>query len=41
MDKYLEELEWRYSNRENDHIFVDTLRRMVNTEPMEYGKLVA
>ena len=41
LDKYLEELEWRYSNRENDHIFVDTLRRMVNTEHMEYRELVA
>ena len=28
LDRYLEELEWRYSNRDNDHIFVDTLRRM-------------
>ena len=41
LDKYLKELEWRYSNRENDHIFVDTLRRMVNTEHMEYRELVA
>ncbi len=41
LDRYLEELEWRFGNRENDHIFMDTLRRMVNTEPMEYKKLVA
>ena len=41
LDRYLEELEWRFSNRENDHIFVDTLRRMVATEPMEYRELVA
>ena len=41
LDRYLEELEWRFGNRENDHIFSDTLRRMVNTEPMEYRKLVA
>ena len=41
LDRYLEELEWRFSNRENDHIFVDTLRRMVSTEPMEYRELVA
>jgi transposase-like protein len=41
LDRYLEELEWRYSNRDNDHIFVDTLRRMVNTDCMPYEKLVA
>ena len=39
--RYLEELEWRYNNRDNDHIFVDTLRRIVNTEPMTYERLVA
>ena len=41
LDRYLEELEWRFSNRENDHIFVDTLRRMVNTEALPYRQLVA
>ena len=41
IDRYLEELEWRYSNRDNDHIFVDTLRRMVNTEHLTYRELVA
>ena len=41
LDRYLEELEWRYSNRDNDHIFVDTLRRMVATEHLTYRELVA
>ena len=41
LPRYLEELEWRYNNRENDHIFVHTLRRIVNTEHMEYRELVA
>ena len=41
LPRYLEELEWRYNNRTNDHIFVDTLRRIVNTERMEYKELVA
>ena len=41
LDRYLEELEWRYSNRGNDHIFVDTLRRIVNTEHLTYDRLVA
>ncbi len=33
LDRYLEELEWRFGNRDNDHIFVDTLRRIVRTDP--------
>ena len=39
--RYLDELEWRFSNRGNDHIFVHTLRRIVNTEQLTYQKLVA
>ena len=35
-----EELEWRYNNRNNDHIFVDTLRRIVNTGALTYEDLV-
>ena len=41
LDRYLEELEWRYSNRDNSHIFTDTLRRIVHTERLEYKTLVA
>ena len=41
LDRYLEELEWRYSNRDNDHIFVDTLRRIVHSEHLTYARLVA
>ena len=41
MDRYLEELEWRHNNRDNPHIFMDTLRRIMNTEPLEYKNLVA
>ena len=41
LDRYLEELEWRYGNHENHHIFVDTLRRIVNTERLEYRSLGA
>ena len=40
LGRYLEELEWRFGNRDNDHIFVDTLRRMVNTEHLKYRELV-
>ena len=41
MDRYLEELEWRYNNRDNPSIFRDTLRRIMDTDPLEYRDLVA
>ena len=41
MDRYLEELEWRFNNRHNEHIFRDTLARIVRTKPMTYRQLVA
>ena len=41
MDRYLEELEWRHNNRDNPHIFMDTLKRIMNTEPLEYKRLTA
>ena len=41
IDRYLDELEWRFSNRDNDHIFVHTLRRIVNTEHLTYERLIA
>ena len=40
LDRYLEELEWRFNNRSNPHIFRDTLRRMVNTNALPYRTLV-
>lgn len=41
MDRYLEELEWRFNNRDNPHIFRDTLYRILTTEHMTYRDLVA
>ena len=41
LDRYLEELEWRYNNRRNPHIFRDTLARIMNTKPLEFRVLVA
>ena len=32
LDRYLEELEWRFNNRDNEHIFRDTLARIMTTE---------
>ena len=36
LDRYLEEMEWRFSNRKNQYLFMDTLRRIARTEPMTY-----
>ena len=41
LDRYLEELAWRFNNRNNPHIFRDTLTRIVNTEHITYRQLVA
>jgi len=39
MDRYLEELEWRFNNRNNPYIFRDALRRIMETAPLEYRRL--
>ena len=41
LDRYLEELEWRFNNRKNPHIFRDTLKRIMNTGSLTYKALVA
>ena len=41
MDRYIEELEWRYNNRNNPHIFRDTLARIMDTKHLTYRELVA
>ena len=41
MDRYIEELEWRYNNRDNPHIFIDTLKRIMNTGNITYQELTA
>ena len=41
LDRYLEELEWRFNNRNNPYIFWDTLARIMNTDPLQYRDLVA
>lgn len=38
--RYLEELEWRFNNRDNRHIFRVTLERIVHANPMTYDRLV-
>ena len=40
LDRYLEELEWRYNNRNNPNIFPDTLKRILTTDTLTYKDLV-
>ena len=41
MDRYLEELEWRFNNRKNPQIFRDTLARIMRTDHLTYRELTA
>ena len=40
MDLCLEELEWQFNNRNSPYIFRNALRRIVNTNPLEYRTVV-
>jgi len=40
LDRYLEELEWRFNNRENPYIFRDALRKIVHADTLTYKELV-
>ena len=41
MDRYLEELEWRFNNRDNPFIFRDLLLRILDGEALRYDTLTA
>lgn len=41
MDAYLDEFEWRFNQRDNPHLFRDTLMRLLNTPKMEFKELVS
>jgi transposase-like protein len=40
IDKYLDEFEHRFNNRDNPYLFRDTLLRLINSEKIEYKDLV-
>ena len=40
LDRYLEEMEWRFNNRDNPYMFRDTLKRILETPPLTYRELV-
>lgn len=41
LDRYLDELEWRFNNRENPFLFRDTIIRLADGRPLRYRALVA
>ncbi len=41
LDAYLDEIEWRFNNRDNEYIFQDTVRAIVESENLEYKELTA
>ena len=41
LDAYLDELEWRFNNRDNPWLFRDTLLRLLDAKHVEYKELVA
>jgi transposase-like protein len=41
LDAYLDELEWRFNNRQNPYLFRDTLMKLIVSENLEYQDLVA
>lgn len=40
LDAYLDELEHRFNNRKNEHIFRDTLTKLVNAAKLPYQELI-
>jgi hypothetical protein len=41
LDAYLDELEFRFNNRENPYMFLDAMLKLVVAETLPYAKLVA
>jgi transposase-like protein len=41
LDAYLDELEWRFSNRRNPHLFRDTIANLLKAEAIPFKKLTA
>ena len=41
LDAYLDELEWRFNNRDNPWLFRDTLIRLLKADHVEYEELIA
>ncbi|MFC1984990.1 IS1595 family transposase [Chloroflexota bacterium] len=40
LDAYLDELEWRFNNRDNPYLFRDTLLKLLHSESLKYEQLI-
>ena len=40
IDRYLNEFDWRFNNRNNPHLFRDTIIRLLNSSKMEFKELI-
>ena len=41
LDRYLDELEWRFNNRNNEFMFRDLLERILDSEALRYQELTS
>ncbi len=41
LDRYLDEFEFRFNNRNNPYIFRDALKELVHAPRLEYQELIA
>ena len=41
LDAYLDELEWRFNNRDNPYLFNETLLKLVQAKNLTYDELVS
>jgi transposase-like protein len=41
LDAYLDELEWRFNNRDNPYLFRDTLLKLINSTNLQYKSLIS
>src|SRR3990170_1799138 len=39
LDAYLDELEWRFNNRDNPYLFRDTLTKLIRSESLPFEEL--
>jgi hypothetical protein len=41
MDSYLDEMAWRFNNRDNRYLFRDTLLKLIHSENLRYQELIS
>ncbi|MBA7687160.1 hypothetical protein ES703_95620 [subsurface metagenome] len=41
LDAYLDELEWRFNNRDSPYLFRDALMKLINSDNLKYKDLTS